>query len=425
MNRENLKRATEALGQVWEEYKSFRDGLGNDLSKWTPEQKRRIDAFDADISKFETEVDKVERSLNDSDRETRFNSPIGSIHGSSYGHPVEYNSRNKQEDKFDFYKDQEGTSQRHSFNRYILKGSSALSAEEYRSLTSGDDVSGGYLNAPPVFVKTMIQDLQDEVFIREWATGYNLKNSVSLGIPSLDSDTLDADWTGELSTGSEGDIKFGKRELHPHKLAKRVKVSNLLLRVGAISPESVVRAQLVAKFAAAQEAAFMTGDGVGKPLGLFTVSENGITEDRDIVGVNTATQINADTLITAAYHLKGQYLKHAKWIFSRAAISQIRKLKSEADGHYLWSPGLTGSGPTILDLKFEVSEYCPNSLTANQYCGILGDFKHYSIATGLDMQIQRLVELYAEQDLTGYIGRLFVDGMPTNKNAFVRVKMAN
>ena len=39
------------------------------------------------------------------------------------------------------------------------------------------------------------------------------------------------------------------------------------------------------------------------------------------------------------------------------------------------------------------------------------------------MQVQRLVELYAETNQTGMIGRMESDGMPVLAEAFVRVQL--
>jgi len=42
----------------------------------------------------------------------------------------------------------------------------------------------------------------------------------------------------------------------------------------------------------------------------------------------------------------------------------------------------------------------------------------------LNLAVQRLVELYAETNQIGFIGRLESDGMPTLEEAFVRIKLA-
>jgi len=52
------------------------------------------------------------------------------------------------------------------------------------------------------------------------------------------------------------------------------------------------------------------------------------------------------------------------------------------------------------------------------------DRDYYVSADALDMIVQRLVELYAETNQTGFIGRAECDGMPTLAEAFARVKLA-
>ena len=112
-------------------------------------------------------------------------------------------------------------------------------------------------------------------------------------------------------------------------------------------------------------------------------------------------------------------------MWHRDALKRIRKLK-DTDGQYLWQPGLQGGQPDrILDIPFLDSEFVPNTFTANQYVGILGDFKHYMIAEALDIEIQRLSELYAESNQIGFIGRYEGDGMPVLEEAFIRIKMGS
>ena len=71
-----------------------------------------------------------------------------------------------------------------------------------------------------------------------------------------------------------------------------------------------------------------------------------------------------------------------------------------------------------------MSEYAPNTFTTGLYVGLLGDFSHYWIADALEMTVQRLVELYAGTNQTGFIGRLETDGAPVLEEAFARVKLA-
>jgi HK97 family phage major capsid protein len=107
-----------------------------------------------------------------------------------------------------------------------------------RALQAGSDPQGGYLVAPQQFVVELIKAVDDQVSIRQFARKFQVPQTASLGAPSLESDPADADWTTELATGSEDNsMSFGKRQLFPNPLAKRIKVSQLLLRQALIGPE--------------------------------------------------------------------------------------------------------------------------------------------------------------------------------------------
>lgn len=311
---------------------------------------------------------------------------------------------------------------REAFRTYVVGGRAALSEEQTRALNMGTDPEGGYLVAPQQFVEELIQRVDDDVPLRPLATVMTLTEGESLGVPVLDTDLNDADWTSEVATGSQDDaMRFGKRELRPHPLAKRVKVSRTLLRKASLDPENIVRDRMAYKFGVTQEKAFMTGDGNQKPLGLFTASSQGITTGRDVL-TGSATDVTGDGLIDAKYTLKAAYWRRARWLFHRDAIRRIRKLK-DSQGQYMWQAGLASDRPdTILDVPFVVSEWVPNTFTTGLYVGMIADFSFYWIADALDMEVQRLVELYAETNQVGFIGRLETDGMPVLEEAFVRLK---
>jgi len=318
---------------------------------------------------------------------------------------------------------------RQAFGRYLAHGERGLTEEQARALQITPDEQGGHLVAPQQFVEQLIKFVDDMVHIRGLATTMTLTEGESLGAPSLDTDVSDFDWTTELGTGTEdSDMKFGKRELRPHPLAKRIKVSRTLLRRGSMSPETIVRDRLGYKVGVTQEKAYMTGDGAQKPLGLFVASAQGIPTARDsaigAAGAIPATTATADQLIDAKYTLKEQYWRTARWLFHRDIIKVVRKIK-DSDGQYVWAPGLAGGRPdTILELPYVVSEFAPNTISATAYVGMVGAFEHYWIVDSLEFEIQRLVELYAETNQVGFIGRYEGDGMPVLSEAFVRLQVA-
>lgn len=311
-----------------------------------------------------------------------------------------------------------------AFTKLITSGVRSLSDVEVRALQADSDTAGGFLIAPEQFVSGLIKNIDDMVFIRQRATKFSIPTSASLGAASLAADPADADWTTELATGNEDStMSFGKRALNPHPLSKRLKVSNKFLRMAA-GAEGIVRSRLAYKFGISQEKAFMTGTGVNQPLGVFTASADGVTTARDVSTGNTATSVTFDGLINAKYSLKGQYWNRADWMFHRDVLSQIAKLKN-GEGEYIWRESVRDGEPDrLLGRPVMMSEYAPNTLTASQYVGILGEFSNYWVADALDFQIQVLNELYAETAQTGFIGRLATDGMPVLAEAFARVKLA-
>lgn len=314
-----------------------------------------------------------------------------------------------------------------AFRSFLVGGRQSLSPDQARALNMASDPEGGFLVAPQQFVASLLQNVDDAVVIRRLATVQQITTAESLGVPTLDTDLGDSEWTTEIGTGSQDDaLRFGKRELRPHPLAKRVLVSRTLLRRATISPEQIVRERMAYKLAVPAEKAYMVGDGNEKPLGLFTASADGIPTSRD-VSTLSATGFTGDGLIDAKYTLKAAYYARARWLFHRDAIRKIRKLRDDSGGagvgNYIWQAGLSADRPdTILDLPYELSEFAPNTYTDGNYAGLLGDFSYYWIADALSMEIQRLNELYAENNRVGFIGRMETDGMPVKAEAFVRLK---
>mgnify|MGYP005824440061 CR=1 FL=1 len=312
-----------------------------------------------------------------------------------------------------------------AFRNYLRSGNIAgAGADELRALQADADTEGGFLVVPEEFVRLLIKFMDDAVFVRGLATVIPVINADSLGIPSLDTDIADADWTTELLTGTEdSSMALGKRSLEPHPLAKLIKVSNKLLRIGAIPVEQLVNDRLGYKFAITQEKAYLTGTGAGQPLGLFTASGDGISTGRDVSTGNTTTALTFDGLIEAKFSVKGGYWRNARWLFHRDAVKMITKLK-DGEGRYLWQQSVQDGGPDmILGRPVDMSEYVPNTFTTGLYVGMFGDFSHYWIVDSLQLQVQRLVELYAATNQVGFIGRYEGDGMPVLEEAFARVTL--
>lgn len=377
---------------------------GRDL---TAEEQGQYDGMWGEINSLGNRADRLERQAT---VEADLARPAGGANrpepGDPAGEPEKRGRASKQ------YRD--------AFERYIRYGMTAQLEE--RDLQVDVDTKGGYL-VPDVFISDFLAGVDAAVYIRQWATKYQIPQADSLGVPTLATDMSDPVWTSELSTGNEDNsLRFGTRQLRPHPLAKRIKVSKTLLRK-APNAEQIVRDRMTYRFAITMENAYLTGDGVGKPLGIFTASADGIPTTRDIATGNEATSMKFAGLIAAKYALKPAYWSRAKWLFNPAGVAQLVSLV-DGEGQFLWRESVRAGEPdTLLGLPVFMSEFVPSTFTSGLYAGILGDFSYYWIADALDMDIQRLDELYAETNQTGFIGRMESDGMPVLAEAFVRIKL--
>lgn len=403
----DVKELRNKRGKLVADARALLDNAEADKRSLTTDEQTQWDTMIADQERIGQDIEREERQI-ELDRKM-----------------AEEALRNKDDRRADHNEDRKnprGTDEyRNAFNAMLRGGVQSLNSDQVRALSAGAGSEGGFLILPEQTVNTLIKAVDDEVQIRQWATKFVMTSAASLGAPSLDADPADADWTGEILTGNEDTaMAFGKRELVPNPLAKRIKVSNKLLRQ-VPSVESVVMSRLGYKFGVSEEKAYMTGNGSKKPLGLFTASNDGVPTSRDVV-TGSATDFTFDGLISAKYALKAGYQKNAKWMFHRDGVSKIAKLK-DTTNQYLWQPSKKEGEPDmLLGLPVYQSEFVPNTFTTGLYVGMLADFSYYWIVDALDIQIQRLVELYAETNQTGFIGRKETDGMPVLAEAFSRIK---
>ena len=307
----------------------------------------------------------------------------------------------------------------------VIKTNDKKDLEVYNALQKDDPTQAGALVAPQKFVSELISDLNNLVFMRELANVLPpLTEAHSLGYPKRTARASTFKWGTELSTPSaDTSLAFGKREFKPKPGTGEILISRTLLR-HAPNADGIVRRELMYDAGVNLEEAYMTGDGAGKPLGLFTASDDGISTSRDVSTGNTPTAIKFDGLIESKYQLKEQYMNNLNWIFHRDAVKQIAKIK-DGDGQYIWKDNVRVGEPSILlGAPLRMSEYAPNTFTSGKYVGLLGNFRlGYWIVDSLEMEIQILNELYARSNQVDYIYRLETDGAPVLEEAFSRVTL--
>jgi len=169
----------------------------------------------------------------------------------------------------------------------------------------------------------------------------------------------------------------------------------------------------------AEERAFITGDGVGKPLGLL--AETGGAK----VGV-TAAQKDAgtfDEIFKLYYALKAPYRKKAQFLCNEALVLQLMTIKDN-NGNYIGKPGLEiGKPDTLLNRPLKTSAFMPEIKGGSKVMAF-GDYSYYWVADRQNRTFRRLNELYARTDQVGFLTTQRVDGKLILPEAVQLLQMA-
>ena len=154
-----------------------------------------------------------------------------------------------------------------------------------------------------------------------------------------------------------------------------------LLDDAAVDIESWLAADMRAAFARQESAAFVSGNGVGRPKGFLAYGAvpDGAWAWGQLGYVATGTAgafpaaNPADCLLDLVFSLKAPYRRRARFVMNRLTQASVRKLKN-ADGDYLWQPTLGAVlEPTLLGYPMTDCEEMPD-IAAGSLALAFGDF---------------------------------------------------
>lgn len=299
--RENRKKAWEAA-KAFVETKRDKDGLlSEEDAKTYAEMEKKVQAYAAEIERME-QMEAMEAEMN-----RPVNTPIVTKPVSDKQMPE------KKGRAADVYKAAMLDTLRSGFKRVS------------NVLQEGVDTDGGYL-VPEEYDNRLIDVLGEENIMRDLSTVITTSGEHKINIAAT---KPAASWIEEGGQLSFGDATFDQILLDSHKLHVAIRVTEELLYDNAFGLENYIITQFGKALANAEEDAFLNGDGVGKPLGLFAASGGG-----QIAETLTAA-IKADDIINLVYALKRPYRKNASFIMNDKNIAVIRKLKDN-NGAYIW-----------------------------------------------------------------------------------------
>lgn len=385
---------------AWNTAKKFLDEhTDKDTGMMSAEDAQTYDRMEKDITDLTASIERRQRAeAFDKALDNPVNSPITSIPG---------RDPEKKEDR-------SGQQYKNAFGRYLRNAQVGYDVNNVLSV--GTDSDGGY-TVPDEFEHTLVEALADENVFRTMATSIKTASG-DRKIPIV-ATTGTASWVDENAAIPESGGTFDQKTLSAYKLATILKVSEELLADSAFNLEDYIAREFARRFAVAEEAAFCTGNGTGKPTGVFDATKGA---SAGITAAKTDT-FTADELMDLFYSLRAPYRSKAMWFMNDSTIKIVRKLKDN-NGQYIWQPALTAGTPDmILGRPYKTSVAAPEATTGNTAV-LFGDFKYYWIADRKSRTIRRLNELYAVNGQVAFLGTERLDGCLILPEAIKGLKMA-
>jgi HK97 family phage major capsid protein len=258
-------------------------------------------------------------------------------------------------------------------SRAIAASRSAASSAEFRAWLK---TSPSWPNqAIPEFMAGYLEALYNDSMLLSSA-GFDVMTTANGKTISVRQETSrgGATWMGEAAPIPESDGTWGAPiEIKAHKAGRLTRAS-----FESVEDDDV---DLVAWFAKSSAAAiaelgnlsYAVGDGVAKPRGYML----------DALPSGIAAGLTTDKLIDLQHVLGTKYRATAKFILNDAEVRDIRKLKN-ADGDYIWQPGLTLNAPNVLLGKEVLTD---EAQPAGQIA--YGEFKHYLVRLAGSLRFER------------------------------------
>lgn len=305
-----------------------------------------------------------------------------------------------------------------AFDTYCRKGLEGLDVAEKKALTVSNDSTGGYL-APPEYVRELLKTITEISPIRSIAR-VRSTGARSIQVPKRDGQFA-AQWVSESGTRSETTgWSVGLEEIPAHEMYALVDISEQDLEDTVFDLEAEMQSEFAEQFAKAEGTAFVTGNSVGKPHGFM--DHSGVSH----VNSGDADEITADGLISLVHNIKSDYSRNGTFVFNRASLAKIRKLKDTA-GQYVFQAGMSLAGnmsATILGHPYVEATDMP-AVGAGNYPVAFGDFRRgYMVVDRVAMAVLRDPFTQANTGNIRYIARRRVGGQVILPEAIVKQKVS-
>lgn len=314
-----------------------------------------------------------------------------------------------------------------AFGAYLRKGEVA---PELKAMSVGSDPDGGYsvVSALSVEITKRIFEMSP---VRQVARVVTVDKDAFEEL--VDKDDAAASWVGETGDRPEtATPQIAKMRIPAFEIYSMPKATQQLLEDSSLDIGEWLIDKVTSKFARAEAAGFIVGNGVTQPRGFLTYPANTTDDTTRAWGTMQyvpsgaagafAASNPADALIDVIYKLKTDYRPRAAWLMNRDTARRIRQFK-DAQGQYIWQPGATAGQPdNLLGFPVRLAEDMP-AIAANSFGVAFGDFSAgYTIVDRVGVSVLR--DPFTAKPHVLFYTRMRVGGDVNNFEAIKLMKFA-
>lgn len=306
-------------------------------------------------------------------------------------------------------------------------------AIESKAMSVGSNPDGGFL-VPVDTSGRLVKKVYETSAMRSVASVQTIGSDKLEGTYDLDEGS--ASWEDEQGTGAtDGSTpQVGKWTIQTHVLKSRVKATQQLLDDAVFDVEAWLADKNANKQERTEAAAFLSGNGVGKPRGILTYPSGTSHKQIEQILSGTSAKLqkadltdSADFFMRIVYALKAPYLSGSSWGLSREGRLNARLIKNVA-GNYVWVDQFNGGAGTqnqpasLFGFPVTIMDDLP-AFAANSLSILFGNFREaYQIVDRAGIRVLR--DPYTAEPFVKFITSRRVGGDVVNFEAVKIGKLA-
>ena len=304
-------------------------------------------------------------------------------------------------------------------SNFVLYLRGKMDEKQFRAMTAGTATAGAEL-VPPEFQKQVLAKILEYGVIMSRAYLVPTTTNGELSVPTIDDTANAGAWTAEAGAITAADFVTGDKTMKAYKATTAIVVSREFLEDAFFDVETYIIELLAIRLGRVFEAAFINGDGTGKPYGIVAdTGTKALTSTASIV-VDEADALRLVGAIQPTSRNGAEYF---------ASDSMIMAMAGWVDGNGRPLLQVASDATQANGLTYTLHGYpvVPNyelgdAVTAGDVPLIFGNAKNYWVRMVRNILVQRSDEVNILNDQIVFVATVRLDGkLMTANDGFAKM----